>query len=86
MESEIVIPQEPLFYCCYVDDIYDKTKKFNHDDLFEKLNNYHLKIKLTIEVSLTKFLDTSLHLNNRIDDFKVYRKTTTTYTLAIENS
>ena len=32
--------------------------------MFEKLNNYHPKIKL------------SLHLNNGIYDFKVYRKTT----------
>ena len=76
MESEIVIPQEPLFYRRYIDDMYNKRKTFKHDELFEKLNNYHPKIKLTIEVSPTKFLDTSLHLNNRIDDFKGYRKTT----------
>ena len=55
MESEILIPQKPLFYCCYVDDIYNRRKKFKHDELLEKLNNYHLKIKLTIEVTPTKF-------------------------------
>ena len=40
------------------------------------LNNYHPKIKLTIEVSPKKFLDTSLDLNNGIYNFKVHRKTT----------
>ena len=43
MESEILIPQKPLFYCCYIDDIYNRRKKFKHDESFEKLNNYHLK-------------------------------------------
>ena len=33
------------------------------------------KVKSTVEVSPTKFLDTSLDLNNCIYDFKVYRKT-----------
>ena len=41
-------------------------KKFKHDELFEKLSNYHPKIKLTIEVSPKNVLDTSLHLHNGI--------------------
>ena len=76
MESDIVIPHKPLFYCRFVDDIYYRRKKFQRDELFEKLNNYHPKIKLTIEVSPKKFLDTSLDLNNGIYNFKVHRKTT----------
>ena len=44
---------------------------FKHDELFEKLNNNHPKIKLTIEVGPTKFLDTSLHLNNGIYDLSL---------------
>ena len=76
MGSEIVIPQKSLFYRRYVNDIYTRKKKFKYDELFEKLNNYHPKIKLTFEVSPTKFLDTSLHLNNGIYNFKVCRKTT----------
>ena len=76
MESEIVISQKPLFYHHYVDDIYNRRKMFKHDELFQKLNNYHPKIKLIIEVSPTKFLNISLHLNNGIYDFKIYRKTT----------
>ena len=31
------------------------SKKFKHDELFEKLNNYHPSIRLTIEVSPIKF-------------------------------
>ena len=75
MESEIVIPQKPLFYRRYVDDIYNGRKMFTHDELSEKLNNYRPKIKLTIEVAPTRFLNTCLHLNNGFYDFKVYRKT-----------
>ena len=44
---------------------------FKHDELFEKLNNYHPRIELTIEKGPTKFLDISLHLNNGIYNFKV---------------
>ena len=66
MESKIVIPQKPLFYCRYIDHIYNRRKTFKNDELFEKLNNYHPKIKLTIEVSPTKTLDTSLYHNSGI--------------------
>ena len=59
----------------YVDGIYNRRKNFEHSCL-KKVNDYNLKIKLTIEVSSAKFLDTSLNLNNGIYDFKVYRKTT----------
>ena len=33
MESEIVIPQKPLFYYRYVDAIFNRRKKFAHDEL-----------------------------------------------------
>ena len=76
IKSEIIVSQKRLFYRSYFDDIYNRKKKFKHDELFEKLNNYHSKIKLTVEVSPTKFLDISLHLNNGIYDFEVYMKST----------
>ena len=75
MESEIVFPQKPLFHRRYIDYIYSGKKTFKNDELFERLNNYHPKIKLTIEVSPKKCLGTCLHLNNGIFEFKVYRKT-----------
>ena len=37
-EYIIVIHRRPIFYCCYVDGICNRRKKFNHDKLFEKLN------------------------------------------------
>ena len=76
MNSGIVIPQKLLFYCRYIDDIYNRRKKSKHDELFQKLNNYHPKINVTIEVSPTKLFDTGLHLNSGIYDFEMYRKTT----------
>ena len=45
-----------------------EEKSLKHDELFEKLNNYHPRIKLTIEIRRQYFL--SLHLNNGIYDFK----------------
>ena len=39
--------------------------KNTHDSLFEKLKNYHEKIKFTIETNPKKFLDTRLLL---VDD------------------
>ena len=32
MESEIVIPHKPLFYRRFVDDIYNRRKKFQRDE------------------------------------------------------
>ena len=32
-----------------------EEKSLKHDELFEKLNNYHPRIKLTIEISGTIF-------------------------------
>ena len=54
---------------------YNRRRRFTHDVLFQRLNNYQQKFKRTSEVSPTKFLDTSLYLNNGIYDFNVHRKT-----------
>ena len=73
MENDVVIPLKLIFYR-FVDDITNRRKKNVPDELFFKLNNYHRNIKLTIEISPTKFLDTQLvNLNEKIDT-KVYRK------------
>ena len=56
MKWEIFIPQRSLFYCCYADYINNKRREFKHDELFEELNNYHPKMKLTVEVSPRKVL------------------------------
>ena len=60
MEFDVVKPLKPKLYKRYVDDIYSKRIKNQPDKLFEKLNNYHPNIKLTIEVNPSKFLDTEI--------------------------
>ena len=61
MEFDVVKPLEPKLYKLYLDDIYSKRIKNQPDKLFEKLNNYHLNIKLAIKV---KFLDTEIMIEN----------------------
>ena len=74
MENDVVIPLKPIFYKRFVDDIINRRKKNVPDELFFRLNNYHRNIKLTIEISPVKFLDTQLvNLNGKIET-KVYRK------------
>ena len=76
MENDIVIPLKPIFYRRFVDDIINCRKKNVLDELFFKLNNYQRNIKLTIEISPTKFFDTQfVDLNGKIET-KVYRKPT----------
>ena len=37
-----------------------RRKKDQDDQLYYKMNNYHKNTKLTIEISLSKFLDTGM--------------------------
>ena len=67
MENHIVTPLKPIFYRRFVEDIINRCKQIVPDELFSKLNNYHRNIKLTIEISPTKFLDTQLvNLNEKL--------------------
>ena len=75
MEIEIVRPLKPLFYSRYVDDIYNRRKKDEFDQVFHALNNYYENIKLTIEINPSKFLDTQLiNIEGKYIITKVYRK------------
>ena len=56
MEFDVVKPLKLKLY--KRDDIYSKLVKNQPDQLFEKLNNYHPNMKLTIEVNPSKLLDT----------------------------
>ena len=72
METDIVVPIRPIFYKRYVDDIYNRRRKNTSD----ALNNYHPKIKLTIETNPQRFLDTEItHINGTIET-RVHRKKT----------
>ena len=67
MENNIVIPHKPIFYKRYVDDIINRRKKHEEDLLLKKLNNFHHKIRLTIEINPPNFLDTEIIiLNNEV--------------------
>ena len=56
MDNDIVIPLKPTFYRRFVDDIINRRKK----NVPDELDNYSWNIKLTIEISPTKFFDTQL--------------------------
>ena len=58
MENDTALPTKRAFHRRFVDDIYNKRKKNTEGKLCHSLNNYHKNIKLTIEVSATKFLST----------------------------
>ena len=74
MEFNVVKPLKTKVYKRYVDYIYSKRIKNQPAKLFEKLNNYHLNIKLTIQVNPSKFLDTDIMLKNGIIETSVVVK------------
>ena len=74
MEFDVLKPLKPKLYKRYVHDIYSKQIKNQPDKLFEKLNNYHLNIKLTIEANPSKFLDTEVKIKNGIIETSVVVK------------
>ena len=65
MEFDVVKPLKPKLYNRY-GDIYSKRIKNQPDKLFEKLNNYHPNIKLTIGANPSKFLDNEIMIKNGI--------------------
>ena len=76
METDVVVPIRPIFYKQYVDDIYNRRQKNTCDVLYNAINNYHPKIKLTIETNPQRFLDTEItHINGTIET-RVHRKKT----------
>ena len=58
-----------------MDDIYSR-RKLEDNFLFDRLNNSHPNIKLTIEVNPSNVLDTKLTNINGAYKFNVYRKNT----------
>ena len=77
---------KPIFYCRYVDDIHNRRKKKIKDNLFKGLNSYHKNIRLTIEISPIKFLDTHLHNKDGTYVTKVYRQEPKTSSLAFADT
>ena len=54
---EIVKPMNPKFFSLYVDDIFNRRKKGETDELGDALNNFHPNLNFTTEIEPTKFLD-----------------------------
>ena len=55
METDVVVPIRPIFYKRYIDYIHNRRQKNTSDVLYDALNNYHPKIKLTIETNPQRF-------------------------------
>ena len=71
MKPDAAKSLKPKRYKRYVDDIYSKQIKNHRQKCFQKLNNYHLKIKFTIEVNPSKFLDMEIMFKNGIIETSV---------------
>ena len=76
MENDIVTPMKPIFYRRFVDEFTTEERKGENDMLFDRLNSYHPKIKLTLELNPSKFLDTKLICQNGFYVTRVNRKKT----------
>ena len=70
------MPAKPIFYKCYVDNMYVWREKNDIDKLFEELNSHNENIKLTLEVNPTKFQDTELVRENGEITAQVLSKST----------
>ena len=60
LEEDVVRPINTHFYKRFVDDSINRRDKNKPDELFNKLNSYYPKIKITIEITLEKILDTKI--------------------------
>ena len=76
MEEDVVVPVKPIFYERFVDYTYIRRKKNVNDELLQNLNYYHMNIKLTLEGSPRKFLDTEIIRKNNTISTQVFTKLT----------
>ena len=67
---------KPKFYKRFVDDVFNIRKRGVTDLFLDSLNSYHRKIKFTVEVNPSKFLDTEINVNGHNIETSVYRKET----------
>ena len=71
-ETEVINPFKPKFYKRFVDDIINRKRKDQPDQIFEKLNNNHVNVNYTIEVCPEKFLETKVIYEKNFITNKVY--------------
>ena len=75
-EEDVAVPAKPIFGKSYVDDTYMRRNKNVNDELFQKMNSYHLNIKLTSEENPRKFLDTKIIRENNTISTQAFTKLT----------
>ena len=63
MERDTVLSLKPKFYRRLVVDTYKRRMNNEPDELFSKMNFYHLNINVTIEINPSKFPDTKTARN-----------------------
>ena len=76
MDTDVVVPMRPNICKRYVDEIYNRRQKNNVDELFDGLNKYRPKVKLTIDTNPLRFLYTEIIRNNGMIETWVNRKKT----------
>ena len=76
VETDIVVPIRPIFYKRYVDDIYNCCQKNAVDKVYDGLNNYHPKVRLTIETNPLRFLDKKIVHTNGMIEARLHMKKT----------
>ena len=64
MDTDVVVPTRPIFYKRYADEIYNRRQRNTVHELFDGLNKYRPKVKLTIDTNPLRFLDTVIFRNN----------------------
>ena len=71
-----------IFYRIFIDDIYNRGK-LQEKLSFDRLRNYHIIIKVTIELNPSMFLDTKLTNVNGAYRFNIYNAIDETELMAI---
>ena len=71
-----MVPIRPIFYKRFVVDIYNRRQKNTVNKLYDGLNNYRSKVKLTIETNPLRFLDIETIHNNGMIETRINKKKT----------
>ena len=72
LETDVEVPIRIIFYKRYVDDMNSRRQKNTVDKLYGRLNNYHPKVKITIDTNPLRLLDTEIIHDNGIIETRVY--------------
>ena len=71
-----MVPIRTIFYKRFVVDIYNRRQKNTVNKLYDGLNNYRSKVKVTIETNPLRFLDIETIHNNGMIETRINKKKT----------